>query len=249
MFKFRKASGTLKTPLRVAIIGGGAKEKYFVGAKYDHSWEIWGLNSIRPDQRMENRWDRIRWAKMFNLHRFDHLNRDCPEYITWDMHWSKANPQVPIYVVDSWHGLLANEHLFPHKMLQDLTPRGGKYHAGSIDMMVAYATALGAVQIAIHGVSLALDSARSEPISARACLEYWCGVAEGRGVEVIARPDCDIFRQYHLVVSDTTYGYDDVKLVVEARDLQRNPDEYGPLPKDPAPPAGIARSPKEEPTR
>jgi len=222
-----------KPPLRVAIIAGGAKEKYFLHAHYDYSWEIWGLNAIRPDNRPQNRWAPVRWARMFNLHRFAHLNRDCYEYIIWDADWSKNNPTVPFYVIDTWNGLLANEHLFPrHQLHTVLGPRGGIYHAGSIDMMVAYAIALGAVEIGLHGVGLALDTPRGEPISARACLEYWCGFAEGRGVKVKAMPDCDILRQYHLVVSDTTYGYDDVKLVVEARDLNKDAATYGPLPRD-----------------
>ncbi len=219
-------------PLRVAIIGAAASERYFARARYDYRWEVWGLNSIRPDQRMDqNRWAPIRWARMFNLHRFEHLNRDAYQYLVWDLDWSKNNPRVPFYVIDTWHGLLANERLFPRLNLSALTPRGGSYHAGSFDMLVAFALTLGAVEINLHGIGLAMDSARSEPISARACLEYWCGVAEGRGARVTAMPDCDIFRQYHLVVSDTTYGYDDVKLVVEARDLVRPINEYGPLPK------------------
>lgn len=222
-----------RTPLKVAIIGAGAKEKYFTGAKYDHTQTIWGLNAIRPDHRMDqSRWAPIRWAAMFNLHRFEHLNRDAYQYIIWDTDWSKNNPKVPFFVVDSWHGLLANERLFPREQIAlQLGPRGGKYHAGSFDMLVAYAISLGASEIALHGIGLALDSARGEAISARACLEYWIGVAEGRGVRVVVHPDCDILRQYHLVVSDTTYGYDDVKLVVEARDLTRDPSTYGPLPK------------------
>lgn len=225
-----------RPPLKVAILGGAAKEKYFTRAQYDHTWEIWGLNSIRPDQRADqSRWAPIRWARMFNLHRFEHLNRDAYQYLILDMDWSKNNPRVPMCVVDSWHGLLANEHLFQREELRTLSPRGGRYHAGSFDMLVAYALFEGATEIVLHGICLALDSARSEPISARACLEYWCGVAEGRGVMVVVQPDCDIFRQYHLVASDTTYGFDDVKLVVEARDLHKNPATYGPLPKDEEP--------------
>lgn len=222
-----------KPQLKVAIVGGASKEKHFLNAHYDWRWEIWGLNSIRPDARLsEDRWAPITWARMFNLHRFAHLNRDCYQYIVWDMAWAKANPTIPMYVIDSWHGLLPNERIFPLHNLLDLTPRGGKYHAGSFDMLLAYAIQQGATEINLHGIALALGSARSEPISARACLEYWCGVAEGRGVKVTTMPDCDIFRQYHLVVSDSTYGFHDVKLVVEARDLQKDPSTYGPLPKD-----------------
>ena len=51
-----------------------------------------------------------------------------------------------------------------------------------------------------------------EPISARACLEYWLGVAEGRGVRVTVAEDCDIFAFYHLVKSNMVYGYDDTPI-------------------------------------
>lgn len=201
-----------KTKLKVAIIGGASKEQYFSGRHESPGWEVWGLNGIRPDARQQA-WKPIRWARMFNLHRFAHLNRDCYEYIIWDTAFSKANPKVPVYVIDTWHGLLENEVIFPLKDLIRLTPRGGRYHAGSFDMLVAYAILEGATEIALHGIGLALDSWRAEPISARACLEYWCGVAEGRGIEVTTTEDCDIFHQYHLLKSNTVYGFDDVKLI------------------------------------
>jgi hypothetical protein len=206
-------SKTTKKPLKVAIIAGGAKEANFLDPKTSGQWEVWGLNAIRPNERLRGSWVRpITWARMFNLHRFEHLNRDCPEYIYTDSEWAKRNREVPFYVVDSWHGLLPNEHLFPIADLQSL-PRGGLYHAGSLDMLVAYAVHLGAVAISLHGIGLSLDSHRDEPISARACLEYWCGVAEGRGRNVSAAPDCDIFYQYHLVRSRSVYGFDDVQLI------------------------------------
>lgn len=205
-----------RPPLKIAMIGGGAKSKFFKGRGYDFGWEIWGLNAIRPQERLSDQdpWPRINWARMFNLHRFDHLNRDCPEYIFWDSSWSKANPKVPVYVIDSWHGMLANERLFPLEAIKHrLAPRGGFYHAGSFDMLVAYAIFLGATEIAIHGVTLATDSAVAEPISARACLEYWCGFAEGRGIKVTCTEDSNLFYQYHLVKSNSVYGYDDVRLI------------------------------------
>lgn len=222
-----------REPLRVAIIAGGAKMRYFEAANYDWRWQVWGLNAIRPDGKQSmQRWRPIRWARMFNLHRFEHLNRDCYEYILADTDWAKENPRVPFYVCDSWHGLLPNEVIYPLESLHyTLPPRGGRYHAGSIDMLVALAIHEGAVEIALHGVGLALDSPRAEPISARACLEYWCGYAQGRGVEITVHPDCDLFRQYHLVASDTIYGFDDVKLLVEAADLAKDPSAYGPTPR------------------
>lgn len=192
--------------MKVAIIGGVSQARYFVGQR--DGWNVWGLNAIRPD------WVR-KWSKMFNLHRFKHLERDCPQYVDVDTAWSKRNPGVPMVVVDRWpNSRLANQVLFPRDKLRSL-PRGGEYHAGSFDMLVAYAILLRAEAIAIHGVRLTNET--GEPISARACLEYWIGVAEGRGIQVTCSPDCDMFAQFHYVRSSTVYGYDDVRLVEQRR--------------------------------
>ena len=77
--------------------------------------------------------------------------------------------------------------------------------------MVAFAALLKAKEISLHGIGLNMES--REPISARACLEYWCGVAAGRGAKITVAKDCDLFLQYHVVKSRTVYGYDDVRLV------------------------------------
>ena len=188
--------------MKVAIIGGATRQGS--AAYYDKSWQIWGLNSIRP------KWI-PRWSKMFNLHRLKHLERDCPQYVDWDSVWSRRHPKVPFYVIDSWRGLLKNQVLFPRAALA-YQPRSD-YHASSIDWMVAFAVHLKAEAIHLHGVRFALDSHREEPISAQACLEYWCGYAEGRGIPVTAHSDCEMFLQYHLVASRTVYGYDDVTMV------------------------------------
>lgn len=191
--------------MRVAIIGNGASPH--AGASYDERWQLWGMNSsYRAHPGLERRWDR-----MFNLHRLAHLERDCPEYVDWDAAWSRRHPKVPMVVVDSWGKLLTNQAIFPRAALQK-QPRGD-YHASSFDWLVAYAIHLKATMIHIHGAKFALDSPREEPISARACLEYWCGYAEGRGITVREHSDCEMFVQYHLVQSRTVYGYDDVKMV------------------------------------
>src|SRR5260221_308032 len=129
--------------MKVAIIGGVSQERFFAGQR--EGWNVWGLNAIRPP------WVR-KWSKMFNLHRFRHLERDCPQYVDVDTAWSKRNPEVPMVVVDRWpNSRLANTVLFPREKLRIL-PRGGVYHAGSFDMMVAYAILLRAEEIAMLAV-------------------------------------------------------------------------------------------------
>ena len=196
-----------KKPLHgVAIVGPGAPAG--TGAYYDERWELWGLNSSYRQHGM-------RWARMFNLHRLAHLERDVPQYVDWDSAYSRRHPKVPFYVVDSWRGLLKNQVLLPRAELAK-QPRG-HYHASSFDWMVAYAIHLGAKNIHVHGAHFALDSPREEPISARACLEYWLGYAQGRGINVAAGNCHGLFRQFHLVMSDSAYGFDDVHMVEERR--------------------------------
>jgi hypothetical protein len=188
--------------MKVAIVGPGAAQG--AGAFYDESWQIWGINSAYRQHR-------ARWTKMFNLHRLRHLERDCPQYVDWDSVWSRRHPMVPMVVVDSWKGLLKNQVLFPRAALAR-QPRAD-YHASSFDWLLAYAIHLKAKLIHVHGARFALDSPREEPISARACLEYWCGYAQGLGIQVTEHRDCELFVQYHLVQSRTVYGYDDVHMV------------------------------------
>ena len=197
--------------MKVAIVGGatrtGAQVLSYPLKKYGGDWEIWGLNAIRP------RWaDRLGWTRWFNLHRWKHLKRDWAPGLRAEIAWAQAFPKVPFYVLDPWRkGALPNQVIFPKDKLLAM-PRGD-YHAGSFDWLVAYAVLLGANHIALHGVGLALDSLRDEPYSARACLEYWCGYAQGKGVLVTAAEDCELMAQYHLVKSNSLYGYDDVQLV------------------------------------
>lgn len=198
--------------MKVAIIGPSAHPT--AGVFYDESWRIWGLNSV-------HRTHRAPWAKMFNLHRLAHLERDVPRYVDWDTVFSRRNPRVPVYVVDSWRGLLKNQVLFPRQKLVH-QPRGD-YHASSFDWMVAYAIHLKATRIHLHGARFVLDSPREEPISAQACLEYWCGYAEGRGISVVEHRDCEMFLQYHLVASRSVYGYDDVQMVEDRTKRRRRP--------------------------
>lgn len=193
---------------KVVMLGGGAQARHW-DYDYRKGWQVWGLNSIRPH------WV-LRFHRMFNLHRIKHLERDCPQYIDWDANWSRRNPDVPFYVCDSWRGLLKNQVIFPLQSLRTL-PRGGEYHASSFDMMVALAIKEKVTEIAIHGVSFHIMEA-GEPISARACLEYWLGLATGRGIKVTTAPDCTgLFHQFHYVRSRSIYGFDDVHMIEDRK--------------------------------
>lgn len=197
---------------RVAIVGNARDPEPALQRARD-GWEIWGLNAIYPVWAMG-----VKWARRFNLHMFEHLKRDWAYGVRFEVENMKLRRETPLYVLDPWDRadgtkMLPNEKIFPGDRLMHEQPRGD-YHAGSWDWLVAYAVHIGAVEISLHGIYLSLDSARDEPISARACLEYWIGYAEGRGVPVHLF-DCDLMYQYHLVRSKSIYGYDDVAVVEE----------------------------------
>lgn len=206
-------------PLRVVIITAGMRPELLREEYGEPGWEFWGMNAMRPKWAQD-----LPWARWFNLHRFDHLVRDWQRGLEDEIAWAKANPKVPFYVLDDWEEWpIPRVVRFPAAGMALEMPRA-HYHAGSFDWLVAFAVYLGAVEIAIHGLSLALDSPRDEPISARACFEYWAGYAEGRGCKVWTAEDCDVFYQYHLVRSRTLYGYDDVRLVEDrTREIAQMP--------------------------
>lgn len=185
------------------LIGGKSQKRYF---SPDPDDEVWGLNTCRFT------WVDGKWTSFFNIHKYENLRRYGYD-IEADVRWLRDRPKIMFYTVDPWPELQTrnNVRVFPWPMINSaLAAHRCGYHCGSFDWMMAYATALNFDRIVIHGVSLLIEA--GEPISARACLEYWCGVAEARGVGVMIAPDCDLFAFYHLVKSNMIYGFDDTPI-------------------------------------
>jgi hypothetical protein len=186
--------------MKITIIGALAKEKYFDS---ETTGEIWGLNGIRP------KWIK-KWDRMFNLHMYKHLMRDWEYGLKRDIKWARKNKDVKFYVCDLWPKV-PDAIIFPREDLK-LTS-WYDYHCGSFDWLVAFAIHEGATEIDLHGINLVREA--GEPISARACLEYWCGVAEGKGIKVRRADDCYLMRNYYWKITETSrvYSYDDYQLI------------------------------------
>jgi hypothetical protein len=184
------------------IIGGGAKARNLDVAMCDaEGVEIWGINAIR--KKWVPRWDR-----MFNLHRYD-LLRKYGWPVEVDAEWCANHEDIPFYTVDQWpDGRMARTIIFPREKMAEAMPRGD-YHCNSFDWLVAYAVYRGGYDsVHLHGVTLTTDGLL-EQMSSRACLEYWCGYAEAKGVKIVQSKDCNLFYATHLVLSERVYGYDD----------------------------------------
>jgi hypothetical protein len=87
------------------------------------------------------------------------------------------------------------------------------YHACSIDWMLAHAILEGATEIRLCGVE---QQHTAEPLSSRACVEFWAGVAVGRGIAV-SSADGSTFKLAHLVYTATPYARDPTWLPWEDR--------------------------------
>lgn len=183
------------------------------------AWEIWGLNAIRPEWTKDIEWDR--W---FNLHRYEHLQRDWKYGVDAECAWAQANPKIPFYCLDDWSGRLPNPRLFPRYF--DLEGGRDDYHCSSVDLMITMAISLGFERISLHGIDMTVPHV--EPISARACAEYWIGFAEARGIKVQADQTCDLLSQWFMLKSNQIYGWDDVH-IVQWLERQPGPEDRPPL--------------------
>lgn len=212
--------------MKIHMIGGLSKRRHFPFTEetpHPDDVEVWGLNAIRPA------WV-PRWHRMFNLHLYENLVRYKWDHLSDESEWSMENPDVPFLTLDKWpqeHALLGWRE-FPGKEMMSFQNRG-TYHVSSFDWMVAYAMWLnqevegqggpGRIkrpvdEIMLHGCQLTMEA--GEPISARVCLEYWCGRAEGEGIKITLAEDAKLFDFYHLVRSDLIYGYDDTPVVEDS---------------------------------
>jgi hypothetical protein len=188
---------------RAVIIGGTTKSQDFDVSLFDNpDVEIWGINAIRFE------WVE-RWHRMFNLHKYQ-LLRDYGWPVGAEGRWCAKNRSVPFYSMDPWPDKrIFNWHQFPYEAMASsavLTSARNNYHCNSFDWLMAYAIYCKFDAVDFYGVNLALDG--REQLSSRACLEYWIGFAEARGIQVRLIKS-DLFYAYNLVKSEKIYGLDD----------------------------------------
>jgi hypothetical protein len=128
-----------------------------------------------------------------------------------------AVTKTPIYFLKASEWKVKAKREFPRNKIAVGLPRGD-YHAGSFDWMLAFAILEGYKHIELYGVDLG-PTDTGEPISARPCLEYWCGVAAGKGVLVVSHSP-SLFKIFNYQRASTPYHYDDTWRLVEDRAKQ-----------------------------
>lgn len=165
-----RTNGVLSPRVRpyIAIIGAGYGMDE---APYeDPDWEVWGLNVVAPLDRQ----GRLRCDRWFELHEAHAQSED-------DMTWIAACP-VPIYVPPSLMDASPNAVAFPLAAIERVF---GGYWACTFAYQIALALYEGVERIGIYGAELAYGDARERSVE-WACVSWWLGFAEARGVTIHA---------------------------------------------------------------
>jgi len=174
---------------KAAIIGAGDYRKY--APWEDDSWCWWAINEI--GQR--------RFDRHFELHPMAAQNAR-------ELAWLAECP-APCYVLDleDCVGRVKNAVEYPfHRMLEI----GRRYFTCTFAFQVALAIAEGFEEIGLWGVDLDFGTPR-ERLVEKPCVEYWLGIAEGRGITVTLPTGATLLSRPWVY----GYAYEDEKRQIE----------------------------------
>lgn len=172
---------------KIALLGGGNSIRY--APWHDSTWELWSHASCRNKCQREP-------DLLFDLHPPALWRSSEKKY--WDTTyytWLKQN-HLPIYMQEKYPDVPCSIR-YPFETMITEFPRG--YMTNTLAYMVALALMEGVTHLSVFGCDY---SAASEYGAQRGGAEYWLGLAEGRGVQVLIPPTCDILGKPTLL-----YGY------------------------------------------
>jgi hypothetical protein len=170
------------------------------GHPWDGHCDVWGHNALYDQYPLDTHY----YDGWFQLH--------SPEYMAehwangWVEHkeWLAEEHPFPIYMQRHYKHYPSSV-TFPRKEIMKYLPRG-EYQTVTTSWCIAYAILRGYKRIELWGMNMG----GGEPHAGRACVEYWLGVAEGKGIETWVATPTDLFTTVHkaVKVSRLQYAYD-----------------------------------------
>lgn len=197
--------GELAKPVQWQVPTRGKKRLAIVGfaptwnmAPYDDlEVDIWACNEfymLKPK----------RFDVLFDLHGRHELETKMrsKDHITW-----LQNSKIPIFMREHFKDI-PNSIPYPRKMILE---KYRKYFTNTISWQLALAIDMGYKEIGIYGVNMATED---EYVSQRPSVEYFIGIAEGKGIKVIIPDESDMCKSWF------DYGFEDENLSILAKRLK-----------------------------
>jgi len=173
--------GIPRTRKKVAIVGFAPTSMRDVQAFFnDPDMEIWGLNQLYL-AFPEIVGYATRWFQIHSRVSYDNAIRDIKHH-----EWLSKQVKFPIYMQTKEPDIPMSIP-FPVKEIGEAFPR--KYFTNSISWEIALAIYEGFEDIHIYGVDMAQEDEYSEQ---RPSVEYFIGIADGKGINLYVSPVCDL---------------------------------------------------------
>lgn len=193
-------------PRKIAMIGK-APSSIALAPFDDPTWDIWILNTLGHQSEVP------RWDRQFELHDVELTkHKDYGDYYLW-----LSKQTRPVFLRDEPPKDFAGGQRFPlGKIIEHFGSYAGKsYLTNTVSLMLALAiyeheSGQPISDIGLYGIDMAQHALRgaghvgwftSEYARQRPSVEYWIGIAEGRGIHVTIPAQSDILK------AACIYGY------------------------------------------
>jgi len=173
---------------KIAIVGWAGTSRD-LAPWTDPSWEKWGLNTMAQHLPYAQQMSRL-----YQIHSADDVRKDITEEPAY-WAWMLENQTIPIYM----HFPQPEIPMAVQFPTEELLKKYRNYFTNTVSWMIAHAIEEGAEVIGVWGVDMA---AGTEYAAQRPSCEYYLGIAEGKGIEIVLPPESDLLRttaQYGLV--------------------------------------------------
>ncbi len=187
---------------RIMLLGMRSRSSQPIKDIHADGWEIWTSNSAETclswvDGKAGDRSLISRW---YEIHEPDLTQTLHPEHVEFLA--KKYKGEVWVQERKEWAIPRRRRKRYPIEDIQALTPHG-HYLAGTFAYQVAHAILEKVDEIGFAWMSYHIVRSYKEPHDAQANLEYWLGVAEGRGIK-IDTGGLHLLRTW----TEKRYGYD-----------------------------------------
>jgi len=195
--------GQIKIPSKKKVCIIGFADSRLQAPFDDDSYEFWGVNEMWADKAVK------KTDVLFELHDLKWIKEG--KKIKDHYKWLCENETIPVFM-QSHYPEIPMSIPFPRDILKQAFR---VYYTNTISWEIALAIHLGFEEIRIYGVNMATAE---EYAGQRPSVEYYIGLAEGKGISVYIPPECDLLKCMY------DYGFEDGELSIMATKLQAEID-------------------------